>query len=134
MLVALGNTQLKAYHALLCCPGTRHEDLDPDYYERQATTRRQFAHHVGKLAALGFEVTLARISTADSASDPAWPQPSPGSANAPPGAAAPSRSPFGASAGSAPHGGLLGRGTCPPAATGRARPRLPAGGSPAGRG
>jgi len=59
--VALGNTQLKVYHALLSHPGTRYEDLGPDYHERQATTRRQIAHHVGKLAALGFEVTLARI-------------------------------------------------------------------------
>jgi len=59
--VALGNTQLKVYHALLSRPGTRHEDLGPDYYDRQASTRRQIAHHVGKLGALGFEVTLCRI-------------------------------------------------------------------------
>jgi transposase len=59
--VALGNTQLKVYHALLSRPGTRHHDLGPDYYERQASTRRQIAHHIGKLAALGFEVTLCRI-------------------------------------------------------------------------
>jgi transposase len=59
--VALGNTQLKVYHALLSHPGTRHQDLGPDYYEHQASTRRQIAHHVGKLGALGFEVTLARI-------------------------------------------------------------------------
>jgi len=63
--VALGNTQLKVYHALLSHPGTRHEDLGPDYYERQASTRRQIAHHVGKLAALGFEVTLARLPEPD---------------------------------------------------------------------
>ena len=59
--VALGNTQLKVYHALLSRPGTRYQDLGPDYYERQRDTRRQIAHHVGKLGALGFEVTLARI-------------------------------------------------------------------------
>ena len=59
--VALGNTQLKVYHALLSRPGTRYQDLGPDYYERQRGTRRQIAHHVGKLGALGFEVTLARI-------------------------------------------------------------------------
>ena len=57
-LVAVGNTQLKVYHALLSSPGTRYQDLGPDYYERQASTRRQIAHHVGKLGALGFEVTL----------------------------------------------------------------------------
>jgi len=59
--VALGNTQLKVYHKLLSNPGTRYEDLGPDYYERQASVRRQIAHHVGKLGALGFEVTLCRI-------------------------------------------------------------------------
>jgi len=65
--VALGNTQLKACHALLSNPGMRHEDLGADYYERQRDTRRQIAHHVGKPGALGFEVTLCRI-----------PQPEPG--------------------------------------------------------
>jgi len=59
--VALGNTQLKVYHALLSNPGMRYEDLGPDYYERQRDARRQVAHHVGKLGALGFEVTLCRI-------------------------------------------------------------------------
>jgi len=59
--VALGNTQLKVYHKLLSTPGARYEDLGPDYYERQHSTRRQIAHHVGKLGALGYEVTLARI-------------------------------------------------------------------------
>ena len=63
--VALGNTQLKVYHALLSRPGTRYQDLGPDYYERQRDTRRQIAHHVGKLGALGFEVTLARIPEPD---------------------------------------------------------------------
>ena len=60
-LVALGNTQLKVYHALLSHPGVRYQDLGADYYERQRDTRRQIAHHVGKLGALGFEVTLSRI-------------------------------------------------------------------------
>ena len=59
--VAVGNTQLKVYHKLLSSPGMRYQDLGPDYYERQAGTRRQIAHHVGKLGALGFEVTLCRI-------------------------------------------------------------------------
>jgi transposase len=59
--VAVGNTQLKVYHALLSRPGTRYEDLGPNYYERQRDTRRQVAHHVSKLGALGFEVTLCRI-------------------------------------------------------------------------
>ena len=64
--VAVGNTQLKVYHALLSRPGTLYQDLGPDYYERRASTRRQIAHHVGKLAALGFEVTLCRIPGPDS--------------------------------------------------------------------
>jgi transposase len=59
--VAIGNTQLKVYHKLLSNPGMRHEDLGPGYYDSQRATRRQIAHHVGKLGALGFEVTLARI-------------------------------------------------------------------------
>jgi transposase len=63
--VALGNTQLKVYHALLSSPGARYEDLGPDYYDRQRDIRRQIAHHVGKLGALGFEVTLARLPSPD---------------------------------------------------------------------
>ena len=59
--VAVGNTQLKVYHKLLSSPGMRYEDLGPDYYDRRAGIRRQVAHHVGKLGALGFEVTLCRI-------------------------------------------------------------------------
>ena len=63
--VALGNTQLKVYHKLLSSPGMQYHDLGPDYYDRQASTRRQIAHHVGKLGALGFEVTLCRLPGAD---------------------------------------------------------------------
>ena len=63
--VALGNTQLKVYHTLLSNPGTRYQDLGADYYERQRDTRRQIAHHVGKLGALGFEVTLCRLPEPD---------------------------------------------------------------------
>jgi transposase len=58
---ATGNTQLKVYHKLLSNPGMRHQDLGPDYYDRQRDTRRQIAHHVGKLGSPGFEVTLCRI-------------------------------------------------------------------------
>jgi transposase len=64
-LIALGNTQLKVYHALLSQPGTRYEDLGPGYYDRQRNIRRQVAHHVGKLGALGYEVTLARPPSPD---------------------------------------------------------------------
>jgi transposase len=63
--VATGNTQLKVYHKLLSNPGTRYQDLGPDYYERQRDIRRQVAHHVGKLGSLGFEVTLCRLPEPD---------------------------------------------------------------------
>ena len=56
--VAVGNTQLKVYHKLLSNPGMRYEDLGPDYYERQAATRRKIAYHVREIEAVGFEVTL----------------------------------------------------------------------------
>jgi transposase len=59
--VAVGGTQLKVYHKLLSSPGTRYQDLGPDYYDNQASIRRQIAHHIGKLGALGFEVTLCRV-------------------------------------------------------------------------
>ena len=42
-------------------PGMRYQDLGPDYYERQAATRRKIAYHVREIQALGLEVTLARI-------------------------------------------------------------------------
>ena len=54
--------QLKVYHKLLSSPGMRYEDLGPDYYERRAEVSRQVRHHVGKLGALGFDVTLCRIT------------------------------------------------------------------------
>jgi transposase len=63
--VATGNTQLKVHHKLLSNPGMRYHDLGPDYYDRQRDVRRQVAHHVGKLGALGFEVTLCRVPEPD---------------------------------------------------------------------
>ena len=57
---ALGNTQLKVYHKLLSNPGMRYQDLGPDYYERQAATRRKIAYHVREIEALGLDVTLTR--------------------------------------------------------------------------
>ena len=58
--VATGNTQMRVYHVLLSNPGMRYEDLGWDYYERERNTARQVAHHVGKLASLGYEVTLCK--------------------------------------------------------------------------
>jgi hypothetical protein len=63
--VAVGNTQLRVYHKLLSNPGMRYQDLGPDYYERQAATRRKIAYHVREIEALGLEVTLARIPDPD---------------------------------------------------------------------
>jgi transposase len=51
--VALGNTQMKVYHKLLSNPGMRYEDPGADYYDNQASTRRQVralqrrAHELG---------------------------------------------------------------------------------------
>ena len=58
--VALGNTQMRVYHVLLSSPGMRYADLGSDYYEQQRAIARQVSHHVGKLASLGYEVTLSR--------------------------------------------------------------------------
>jgi transposase len=63
-VVATGNTQLRVLHALLSRPGTRYEDLGADYYERHREVARQVSHHVGKLGALGYEVTLCRLPAA----------------------------------------------------------------------
>ncbi len=55
------NTQLKS--CTPCCPhpGTRHEDLGPDYYERQRDTRLRVSRLSGALAAHGYQVTLCRL-------------------------------------------------------------------------
>lgn len=58
--VATGNTQMRVYHKLLSNPGMRYQDLGWDYYERERSTARQVAHHAGKLASLGYEVTLCK--------------------------------------------------------------------------
>lgn len=56
--VALGNTQLKVYHALLSHPGARYEDLGPDYYERRRNNARRTRELTHQLQALGYTVTL----------------------------------------------------------------------------
>jgi hypothetical protein len=40
-------------------------DLGPGYYDQQRATARQVSHHVGKLASLGYEVTLSRPDPGD---------------------------------------------------------------------
>jgi transposase len=64
-VVATGNTQLRVLHVLLSNPGTRYQDLGADYYERQREVARQVRHHVGKLGALGYEVTLCHLPATD---------------------------------------------------------------------
>jgi transposase len=59
-VVATGNTQMKVYHALLSTPGTRHQDLGPDYYERQRDHTRRLSRLIGEIGSLGYEVTLCR--------------------------------------------------------------------------
>jgi hypothetical protein len=60
--VALGNTQLRVYPKLLSTPGLRYQGLGPGYYQRQRDIRRQIAHHVGKLGALGTKSPSAASS------------------------------------------------------------------------
>jgi transposase len=59
-VVATGNTQMKVFHALLSAPGTRYQDLGPDYYERQRDHNRRLSLLIGELGNLGYEVTLCR--------------------------------------------------------------------------
>jgi transposase len=59
--VALGNTQMRVYHKLLSAPGTRYEDLGADYYERRRHASRQTSYHIGKLASLGYKVTIEPV-------------------------------------------------------------------------
>jgi transposase len=58
--VATGNTQMKVFHALLSRPGTRYADLGADWYDDERQHARQVKHHIGKLGAMGYEVTLCR--------------------------------------------------------------------------
>jgi transposase len=52
--VALGNTQLKVYHALLSSPGTRYQDLGVDYHGNRAGTRRQVRALQKRASELGY--------------------------------------------------------------------------------
>jgi transposase len=52
--VAVGNTQMKVYHALLSSPGTRYEDLGADYYDTRASTRRQVRALQKRASELGY--------------------------------------------------------------------------------
>jgi transposase len=61
--VAVGNTQMRVYHVLLSNPGMRYQDLGWDYYEKERHTARQVSHHVGKLGALGYKVTIEPLDT-----------------------------------------------------------------------
>ena len=59
-VVATGNTQMKVFHALLSSPGTRYEDLGPDWDTDERRTARRLSRLVGELGAMGYEVTLCR--------------------------------------------------------------------------
>ena len=63
-LVAIGNSLLTTYHALLSDPEARYEDLGTDYYERRANIRRQARNHVRGLERLGYKVTIEPIDPA----------------------------------------------------------------------
>ena len=49
---------------LLSRPGMRYADLGSDYYDQQRAIARPATSHVGKLACLGYEVTLSRPAPA----------------------------------------------------------------------
>jgi transposase len=68
--VAVGNTQMKVYHAPLSRPGARYRDLGPDYYEKQRSHARQVSHHVSMLSDLGYEVTLCKRPEPDGTGSP----------------------------------------------------------------
>jgi transposase len=68
--VAVGNTQLKAYHKLLSNPGMRYEDLGADYYDRQAAARRKLSRLVREIEAEGYEVTLCRTTEPGTGPEP----------------------------------------------------------------
>jgi transposase len=53
-LVAIANSMLTIYHALLSDPGAIYHDLGPDYYERHANIRRQARGHLRSLERLGY--------------------------------------------------------------------------------
>jgi hypothetical protein len=48
----------------------RYQDLDPDYYQRQAAVRRKIAYRVREIEALGLEVTLCRPGPAHDDPEP----------------------------------------------------------------
>jgi hypothetical protein len=51
---------MRVYHKLLSHPGMRYEDLGWDYYKQERNTARQVSDHLGKLASLGYQVTLRK--------------------------------------------------------------------------
>ena len=58
--VAVGNTQLNVYHALLSSPGTRYQDLGVDYYDNRSTGR-QLRALIQRAHDLGYNATLTPI-------------------------------------------------------------------------
>ena len=62
--VAVGSTQMRVYHALLSNPGTRYQDLGPDYYDRRRDHHRQVRRLAGQPGQLGYEVILCRPARA----------------------------------------------------------------------
>ena len=81
-VVAIGRSMLVIIWHLLADPGTRYTDLGSDFYDTRINPERRKRNHIRQLEALGYKVTL----------EPARPDPprqsQPGSADAPPGAAA----------------------------------------------
>jgi transposase len=65
--VAIGNTQLKVYHKLLSTPGARYEDLGADYYDTQASTRRQLRQLEKRARDLGYALVPDLTSCTEAA-------------------------------------------------------------------
>ncbi|MGO9101629.1 MAG: IS110 family transposase [Mycobacterium sp.] len=57
-LVAVARSILVIVWNLLAHPGTRYQDLGPDYHTRCIDTQRRVRNHLAQLAALGYRVTV----------------------------------------------------------------------------
>jgi transposase len=61
-LVAIGNSVLTLFYALLSDPAATYHDLGPDYHQQRMNARRQARNHIRSLERLGYHVTLQAIN------------------------------------------------------------------------
>ena len=62
-LVAIGNSVLTIFHALLFDPAATYHDLGPDYYQQHLNIHRQARNHLRNLERLGYKVTIQPLTT-----------------------------------------------------------------------